>query len=150
MAAVAGALGAAYALRNFHRATMRDLLLCLATAGACGVLLMILAAVIGGSGYHTLAHRLAVGVASLLLYVPVTFPLAEVTFRGAFDAHVHHPGESHEYLSAFLVSSLLGVHCAIGVPLSLCGKRSGNLFVTGAAHALVDAVRNAIVVLPHL
>jgi membrane protease YdiL (CAAX protease family) len=49
-----------------------------------------------------------------------------------------------------LIVGLLGVHCAVGVPLSFCWRRSGNLFVTGATHALVDAVRNALVVLPHL
>jgi len=171
VAAVAGAFGAAYALRNFHRATMRDLWLCLATAGACGILLMIFGAVMNGPGHRTLVGRLAVGATSLLLYVPVTFTLEEVSFRGAFDAHVHHPGESHEYRSAFLVSALwglwhvplalgqkplpilivglVGVHCAVGVPLSLCWRRSGNLFVTSATHALVDAVRNGLMVLPH-
>jgi hypothetical protein len=172
LAAVAGAIAAAYALENFHRATMGDLLFCLATAGVIGVLLVALSAATVGVAHSRLAARLGEGITSLLLYVPVVFVLEEVTFRGAFDAHVHHPGESHEYHTAFLVSALwglwhipvalgqkplpalivglVGVHCAIGVPLSLAWRRSGNLFVTGSTHALVDAVRNALFVVPHL
>jgi hypothetical protein len=171
-AAVAGAFAAAYALKNFHRATVRDLLFCLATAGVIGILLMALNAVAVGVVHRSFAARMGEGITSLLLYVPVVFVLEEVSFRGAFDAHVHYPGESHEYFTAFLVSSLwglwhipvalgqkplpllivglVGVHCAVGVPLSFCWRRSGNLFVTGSTHALVDAVRNALFVLPHL
>jgi membrane protease YdiL (CAAX protease family) len=31
----------------------------------------------------------------------------------------------------------------VGIPLSLFWRRSGNLFVPAAVHALIDAVRNA-------
>jgi membrane protease YdiL (CAAX protease family) len=109
---------------------------------------MIFAAAMNGPAHHTLAGWLAVGVTSLLLYVPVTLTLEEVSFRGAFDAHV--PGALGQKPLPMLIVGLLGVHCAVGVPLSFCWRRSGNLFVTGATHALVDAVRNALVVLPHL
>lgn len=171
-AAAAGALAAAYALRSFHRATMRDLLSCVATAGAIGVCLMALNAVMVGLAHSSFAVRAGEGITSLLLYVPVVFVLEEVSFRGAFDAHVHHPGESGEYFTAFFVSSLwglwhipvaigqkplpalvvglIGVHCAVGVPLSVYWRRSGNLFVPGVTHALVDAVRNALFVIPHV
>jgi Type II CAAX prenyl endopeptidase Rce1-like len=171
-AAACGAFAAAYALENFHRATARDLWFCLATAGAIGVGFLALNAVLVGAGHRSFTGRVGGGVASLLLYVPVVFVLEEVSFRGAFDAHVHHAGESREYLTAFAVSALwglwhipvalgqkplpvliaglVGVHCAIGVPLSLAWRRSGNLFVTGSTHALVDAVRNALFVIPHL
>jgi hypothetical protein len=172
IAAAAGAFAAAYALKNFHRATMRDLLICLATAGAIGILFMALRAEVVGAAHRSFAARVGEGIRSLLLYVPVVFVLEEVSFRGAFDAHVHHPGESRGDLTAFVVSSLWGlwhipvvlgqgplpqlivglvsVHCVIGVPLSICWRRSGNLFVTGLTHALVDAVRNALFVLPHV
>lgn len=172
LAAAGGAFGAAYALKNFHRSTMRDLWFCLGTAGVIGVLMMGLSAVAAGVAHGSFAGRISEGIASLLLYVPVVFVLEEVSFRGAFDAHVHHPGETREYLTAFLVSALwglwhvpvalgqkplpvlivglIGVHCAIGVPLSLSWRRSGNLFVTGFTHALVDAFRNALFVLGHL
>jgi len=166
VAAVAGAFAAAYALRNFHRAIITDLWQCLATAGVIGIFFMVLNAVMAGAQRSSFMDRLVTGFTSLLLYIPVTFALEEVTFRGAFDAHVHHPGESHEYHTAFFVSALwglwhtplaigqkplpaliiglVGVHCAIGVPLSLFWRRSGNLFVTSFTHAFVDAVRNAL------
>ena len=167
-AAVAGAFAAAYALRSFHRTTARDLCFCLATAGVIGIGLTALSAVALGVAHWSFEARAAEGLASLLLYVPVVFVLEEVSFRGAFDSHVHYPGESHEYLTAFAVSALwglwhipvvlgqkpllllipglLGVHCAVGVPLSISWRRSGNLFVPGLTHALVDAVRNALLI----
>jgi hypothetical protein len=40
---------------------------------------------------------------------------------------------------------ILGVvHLAVGVPLSLSWRIGGSLLVPAAAHALVDAVRNAM------
>lgn len=36
------------------------------------------------------------------------------------------------------------------LPFSFLWRRSGNLFVTGSTHALVDAARNALLVLPFL
>jgi membrane protease YdiL (CAAX protease family) len=42
------------------------------------------------------------------------------------------------------IIALLFVHLAVGVPLSLYWRRSGNLFVPATAHAVVDAVRNAL------
>jgi len=170
LAAVAGAFAAAYALRNFHRETLRPLVLCLATAGAIGILIMIGSGLGVGFAHRTVSQRLWIGVSSLLIMVPITFVLEEVSFRGAFDAHMHHPGEPRGIWTALLVSSLWGlwhlpvvlgqaplvalvpqllvVHCAIGVPLSIYWRRSGNLFVTGSTHALVDAVRDALFVLP--
>jgi len=47
-----------------------------------------------------------------------------------------------------LLPQLLVVHCVIGVPFSIYWRRSGNLFVTGSTHALIDAVRNVLLVLP--
>ena len=38
LAAAAGAFAAAYALRNFHRAMVRDVVFCLATAGGVGII----------------------------------------------------------------------------------------------------------------
>ena len=104
----------------------------------------------------------------MLLYVPVVFVLEEVAFRGAFDAHVYHPGEGRGSLTAVVVSALWGlwhlplllgrrplwmlipglvaVHCVIGLPLSIAWRRSGNLFVPGVTHALVDAIRDATLI----
>jgi membrane protease YdiL (CAAX protease family) len=103
---------------------------------------------------------------SALLYLPVAFVLEEVSFRGAVDAHVHHPGESRGWLSAVYVSalwavwhvpmdlgsepvpdlvlSLLIVHVTIGVPLSFAWRRSGNLALPAVAHAAIDGVRDGL------
>ena len=92
--------------------------------------------------------------------------LEEVTFRGALDAHVQHPGEGHGITPAAVVSVLWGlwhlpladpaaplwltltqlivVHGVIGVLLSCAWRRTGTLAAPGVAHALIDAVRNGL------
>jgi membrane protease YdiL (CAAX protease family) len=109
---------------------------------------------------------LRVAIESLLAYVPVTFLLEEVTFRGLLDSHVYEPGGKWNIPSALLVSILWGVwhlpiaprqgpiillaarlilaHSLLGVPLSLYWRRSGNLGVPAFTHSLVDGVRNAL------
>jgi hypothetical protein len=167
LAAAAGAFAAAWALRQFRRDTARHLYFGLATAGMLGIGFVLLNAFTNATKPNTLPGRLQYGVSSLLLYIPVVFFLEEVSFRGAFDSHVFRPGDRREYLSAFAVSALwglwhipvaigdkipiwaqipglLGVHIAIGVPLSTTWRRSGNLFTVGFIHALIDAVRNAL------
>jgi membrane protease YdiL (CAAX protease family) len=39
---------------------------------------------------------------------------------------------------------LVVVHSAIGVSLSFAWRRSGNLALPAAAHALIDGVRNGL------
>jgi len=170
LCAVAGAFPAAYALRNFHRATVRPLLLCLVIAGGIGIAIMVGGVITSGMAHRTLAQRLSIGSTYLLLNLLATFVVEEVSFRGAFDSHLHHPGEPRGFVTALFVSALWGlwhlpiglgqaplplviaqllvVHCAIGVPLSIFWRRSGNLFVPASAHALIDAVRDALFVLP--
>jgi membrane protease YdiL (CAAX protease family) len=93
--------------------------------------------------------------------------MEEVAFRGALDSHVRHPGEgsgfatrAYGFASAVYVSALWGLwhHPVVPGPvwellpaqvfmgpiLSLFWRRSGNLMVPAFAHALNDAVRNAI------
>ena len=98
------------------------------------------------------------------LYLPATFLLEEVAFRGALDAHLHHDGDSRGRQSAILISALWGlwhlpvssglpqpllviqlvvVHVVLGGPLSLAWRRSRNLAGPALAHAVNDAVRNA-------
>ena len=170
LAALGGAFAVAYALRNFRREMLKPLLLCLATAGVIGILIMVASGFGVGFAHRNLAQRFAIGFGNLFMLIPVSFVLEEVSFRGAFDAHVHHPGETQGFMSAVLVSALWGlwhlpvvlgqaplpalvpqllaVHCFIGVPLSIYWRRSGNLFVTSSTHALIDSVRNALLVLP--
>jgi membrane protease YdiL (CAAX protease family) len=99
------------------------------------------------------------------LYFPASFLLEEVAFRGALDAHVHRDGERGGWPSAVFVSALWGlwhlpvstgvslpvlvarlvaVHVLLGVPLSMAWRRSRNLTGPALAHAVNDAVRNAL------
>lgn len=168
LAAAGGAVGAAYALRHLRRVDVRPFLLWTAAAAAAGIVLM-------GLAHHSRGALPGMGPGFLravafwlLLYFPVAFVLEEVAFRGALDAHVHHPEEGGGAWSALVVSALWGVwhlplvarepdlylpaqalvltltHALVGVPLSLGWRRTGNLAGPALAHALVDAVRNAL------
>lgn len=158
--AIAGAFGAAYAFRHFRDDTFRILVKCTLTAGLLGAALMTAAWL---ARPDAKPPSLGAGLESLLMYLPVCFVLEEVFFRGALDAHVHRPGETRHWASAIFVSVLWGlwhmpivpnpgtaliglliVHTAIGIPLSFCWRGSGNLAVPAASHAVIDAVRNAL------
>jgi membrane protease YdiL (CAAX protease family) len=169
---IAGAFCAAFSLGHFTRQTGKALLFCLATAGAigCGIMCAgFLARVLMHKQVLAFSvTQLTTGFNSLLLYFPVCFILEEVAFRGAIDAHVHKPGDRLPWLSAALVSALWGlwhlptvpfqgiaqlivlvmalpcIHVATGIFLSMAWRRSGNLAVTAGTHALIDAVRNAL------
>ncbi len=163
LCAAAGAAAAAYAVRHARGATLRALLACLATAGTVGVALVGAAWLARGADALPPAAG-GMALRWLLLYWPVTFVLEEVFFRGALDAYVHRPGEPGGWGAAVFVSALWGlwhlpvvaapglataagllaVHTAIGVPLSRYWRRGGNLAAPAAAHAAVDAVRNAL------
>jgi membrane protease YdiL (CAAX protease family) len=165
IAAIAGAAGAAYALRATTPVAMLRTAMVPMAVGAGGM-----AAVLGGihvatgTPVHVLA-LVATVAKYLALYFPLTFVIEEVAFRGALDAHVHHDGEGRSWLSAVFVSAvwglwhlpfttgmalpvlvaeLLAVHIFIGVPLSFAWRRSRNLAGPAFAHAAIDAVRNAL------
>ena len=165
---LAGASGAAFALCHFSRETWKSLLFCLATAGVIGCGIMIGTALLQERPIMLTALTAHVGVGSFLRYFPVCFILEEVAFRGAIDAHIHQPGDKHSGLSALFVSALWGLwhlptlgetkvsslivlaiflpllHLFDGMFLSFGWRRSGNLAVPAAVHALIDAVRNAL------
>lgn len=166
IAAAAGAVGAAFALRaTTPMAMLRSAVLPMAV-GAGGM-----AAVLGGIHVATgiPVHVLPVlGTVAkyLAIYFPLTFVIEEVAFRGALDAHINREGEQRGLLSAVFVSALWGfwhlpiatgmglplqlaellaVHILIGVPLSFAWRRTRNLAGPAFAHAAIDAVRNALI-----
>jgi membrane protease YdiL (CAAX protease family) len=164
LVAVAGAVPAAWALRQFVPSTRRYLLFCLGTAGVIGVFWMVGLDFLDDTFFHRAASEpsfdLLVFVEYLFLYLPVLFVLEEVVFRGVLDSHVQHEGEHHGILTAIYVSVLWGLwHYPIaggeavialilvmgttGIFLSIYWRRSGNLGVSGGTHAFVDSVRNA-------
>jgi membrane protease YdiL (CAAX protease family) len=162
VACIAGVFAAAYALQSFDRVAVRALLICLATGGLIGVLLLLLA--VAARHRAIPPDALLSGARWFLLYFPVCFMIEEVSFRGAIDSYVQRQGESRPWLSALFVSALWGlwhlptaahptvataivlviVQSLTGVPLSFAWRRSGNLAVTSAVHAFLDAVRNGL------
>jgi membrane protease YdiL (CAAX protease family) len=165
-AAVVGAAAAAYALRS---TSVRAVLRSAALPTAVGVVGNVL--VVGGV---QLATGTSIGLVAMLgsvlkwlaIYFPATFVIEEVAFRGALDAHVHHPGDGRGWGSALLVSALWGLwhlpvadgmpfpllvlslvtwHCVVGVPLSFAWRRTGNLSGPAFAHSAIDAVRNGLI-----
>lgn len=165
LAGAAGAICAAFALRTGSaRSALRSAVLPV-TVGAGGMALVYgLLHLVHGTPLPA-GTAVAALVKYIALYFPVTFLLEEVTFRGALDAHVHHDSETRGWASAVYLSTLWGVwhlpvshalplplqltelvvvHIVLGVPLSIAWRRSRNLAGPALAHAVNDAVRNAL------
>ncbi|HZQ08663.1 MAG TPA: CPBP family intramembrane glutamic endopeptidase [Anaerolineae bacterium] len=165
---VGGAVAAAYALRQMTRRTLRQLLLCLATAGVIGIAINVLFTVVPSIYRHEMVNfNLGVGLFSFFQYVPALFVMEEVLFRGAFDGYLYEQEKGNSWLSMLYISALWGlwhipvygttpqiilvlllVQIAVGIPLSYWMRKSGNLIVPATAHALNDAVRNALGAIP--
>ena len=166
LAAIVGAVCAAYALRAIQVQTMlRSAALPLAVGSGGFALAFGLVHIATGRPVPVFAAIVALAKYSAL-YFPATFLLEEVSFRGALDAHLHHEGEPGGWRSAILVSVLWGlwhlpvsstglpftlqvlqlvaVHVLFGVPLSFVWRRTRNLAGPALAHAVNDAVRNAL------
>lgn len=117
-----------------------------------------------GVGHLFLTRRLLIEGRSLLFYVPATFVVEEVLFRGALDSYLHRSEHGFGWGSAAYVSvlwglwhtpiagrlsltivlTLIGAQLFVGLILSWLWRRSGNLAMPAAVHALLDAVRNAL------
>lgn len=165
LAAIAGAGFAAFSLRaGSVRGALRDAALPVAV-GASGFALVFGTIHLASETPVPAAAALAAVAKYTALYFPATFLLEEVAFRGAIDAHVHHDGEGRGWQSAVFVSALWGlwhlpvahglpfpaqlvelvvVHVLLGVPLSFAWRRTRNLAAPALAHAVNDAVRNAL------
>jgi len=179
-AAIPGAFGLAYALQRMQAENVRQLGLCLLTAGGIGLLPLLLSRILprilhihmklGPSNpmqQPALLPSLLTGGETLLIGLPLGFMVEEVFFRGALDTYLHRGEKTTGWFSAIYVSALWGVwhlpgqtippgrllptilglivaQVAVGVPLSLWWRRSGNLTVPDATHAVLDAVRAAL------
>src|ERR1017187_4205682 len=173
LCALAGAVFAAFALRQQHASATRRGLRGFIAAVLIGVAIMAAGAL---ARHHSIGFplpKLFFLLKQFLLYFAVSFALEEVAFRGALDSHVYQPRSNGQaigspWLSAIFVSALWGVchlptlsipsapafaaaipaliivHTLVGVPLSFCWRASGTLVLPAAAHALIDAYRNTI------
>ena len=169
---IVGAVGVGYAASKLRGRDAGSIFGSLATAGLIGTGLMVGFTLLRVYMLHQpLPHALpALRIAgeSFALYVPITFLLEEVTFRGLVDADVR-DGRMIEGLAMAAFSSLLWglwhvpfapvhhaiefasagvlyvvIHVLIGIPLALWYRRSGNLLVPALTHAFIDAIRNAL------
>ena len=174
LAGIAGAIGAVYALRSMDgqavRATVRAA--ALGSTAMVGVMVAYRLATGGFSG--DIVPALAAVLVSLATYLPVVFVMEEVLFRGALDPYLvagsggggadlgrgwgpavfgsalwglWHLPVAFVDLGMLLIPYLVVVHSALGYALVASWRRTGNLVAPGVAHAVSDALRNAIAVL---
>jgi Type II CAAX prenyl endopeptidase Rce1-like len=142
-AAVAGAFGLTYALRGMRPATVRQLVLCVLTVGAVGVLPSLLSGLLphvlhlhirrvpGAAPRSGLVPAVQAAVGRFLL-LPIGFVVEEVLFRGALDTYVHRGERGAGWLSAVCVSALWDIW-----------HLPGQIAATGAAH-LVSTIAGLV------
>lgn len=121
-AGIAGAFGLAYALRAMRAINVRQLGLCLLTAGVVGILPQLLAVLLpsvlhlhigagqpNALGKPALWPNLQTGAETLLWGLSAGFIIEEVFFRGALDTYLHRGERGTGWLSAIFISALWGV-----------------------------------------
>jgi Type II CAAX prenyl endopeptidase Rce1-like len=168
LCAIAGAPAAAYAIQNWDRRALRALPVALGMLVFVSALMALIA--VDLRGMTVLSGSTIVQAARwTLLNLPVCFMLEEVTFRGALDSYLWRPDEKQATGSTIELSFLWGLwhlpvapmagtlfllglrlgcwHLVAGIPLSLSWRAGGNLLVPAAAHAALDGVRNALLLI---
>ena len=168
LAAIVGAVGAVYAMRAMDRDAVRSTIRTTLITGAILVGIMVAFRLVSGGFDGNLATAVATAVISVATYVPVVFVMEEVLFRGLLDTYLHGSTPGPDRASALYGSALWGlwhlpvafidlgiltipylvaVHTALGYFLVTSWRRTGNLAAPGIAHAVTDALRNAVAVL---
>jgi membrane protease YdiL (CAAX protease family) len=114
---IAGSVPASYVVRQRGPDTLRYVVLCLATAGLVGALLLTINDLVdivedlakAKSNFLPVGESDAVAFGkSFIVLWPGYYMIEEVLFRGVIDSHVHHEGERKWLLSAIFVSLLWG------------------------------------------
>lgn len=170
LCSMAGAPLAAFSLRHLRHADLRKSTVHTSAAITVGIALIAVAANRRGLPLLFSIGILPAALRDFLLYFTVGFVLEEVAFRGALDGYLYgsEASTSCPWISALFVSALWGIwhlplvsvsgienaigiaallavqHSLIGIPLSLAWRSSGVLALPAAAHALVNAYRNAV------
>ncbi len=164
ISALAGTIGAGFAASKLNRKSLKYLLLCLLIVGSIGSGLVLLSSLGKSMTEHTPVHfNFPKALRSLLLYIPISFVLEEVIFRGLLDSHITNKTKNGTKSALFISAlwalwhlplgppdgnlllnalGLLFVHCLVGIPLSIFWRKSGNLMVPAFSHAFIDAIRN--------
>jgi membrane protease YdiL (CAAX protease family) len=168
LAAIVGSVGAVYALRAMDREAARSTIQTTLINSAILVGVMVVYRLMSGGFDGSLATAVVTLMISLATYLPVVFVMEEVFFRGLLDAYLHGASTGPDRASALYGSALWGVwhlpvafvslgiltipylvavHSALGYFLVRSWRRTGNLAAPGIAHAVADALRNAVAVL---
>ncbi len=168
LAAIVGAIGAVYAMRVMDREAVRSTVRTTLITGTILVGMMVVFRIASGGFNRNLMAAVATAVISVATYVPVVFVMEEVLFRGLLDTYLHGSTPGPDRASAVYGSALWGlwhlpvafislgvltipylvaVHTALGFFLVTSWRRTGNLAAPGMAHAVTDALRNAVAVL---
>lgn len=164
VAAVVGAPAAAYALMNLDRRALRALIPAAVMLAVIGTAMAARAVQLRGAGALSADALLQIARWSLL-YFAACFVLEEVTFRGALDSHVRAAGR-RGWPSAAWVALLWGLwhlpitpldaglvlvtlalalyQLVVGLALAYAWRIGANLAVPAAAHALLNALRNTL------
>jgi membrane protease YdiL (CAAX protease family) len=168
LAAMVGAIGAVYAGRAMDRDAVRSTIRTTLITAAILMGIMVVYRIATGGFHGNLVAAMATAVVSVATYVPVVFVMEEVLFRGVLDTYLHGSTPGPDRATALYGSALWGlwhlpvvfislgvltipylvaVHTALGFFLATSWRRTGNLAAPGIAHAVSDALRNAVAVL---
>ena len=150
--------------RDAVRSTIRATLI----TSAILVSIMVTYRMATGGFNGNLATAIVTAMISAATYLPAVFVLEEVLFRGLLDPYLHgstpgpvgprlcigsalwgiwHLPVMSIALGVLTVPYLVAVHTALGYVLVTAWRRTGNLAAPGIAHAVSDALRNAVAVL---
>jgi membrane protease YdiL (CAAX protease family) len=168
LAAMFGAVGAVYAMRAMDLDAVRSTIRATLITSAILVSIMVTYRIASGGFNGNLATAVVTAMISVATYLPVVFVMEEVFFRGLLDPYLHGATLGPDRASALYGSALWGiwhlpvmsialgsltipylvaVHTALGYVLVTSWRRTGNLAAPGIAHAVSDALRNAVAVL---
>ena len=168
LAAMFGAVGAVYTMLAMDRDAVRSTLRATLITSAILVSIIVTYRIASGGFNGNLAIAVVTAMISVATYLPVVFVMEEVLFRGLLDPYLHGAAPGPDRASALYGSALWGiwhlpvmsialgvwtvpylvaVHTALGYVLVTSWRRTGNLAAPGIAHAVSDALRNAVAVL---
>ena len=168
LAGMTGAIGAVYAIRAMDRDAARSTVRASLINGVLLVAVMVVFRLASGGFDGNPGGAVATAAISVATYVPVVFVMEEVLFRGLLDPYLHGSTPGRDRATGLYGSALWGlwhlpvmsvdlgvatipylvvIHTALGYVLVSAWRRTGNLAAPGIAHAVADALRNAVAVL---
>lgn len=168
VASMVGAIGAVYTIRAMGRDAARATVRASLVNGAILVLVMTAFRVWTGGFDGDVGTAVVAAAVSAATYLPAVFVMEEVLFRGLLDPYLHGstPGQDRATalygsalwgvwhlpvmsvaLGALTIPYLVAIHTVLGYVLVRAWRRTGNLGAPGIAHAVADALRNAVAVL---